>query len=255
VSCDFTNSLLHSYFDGELDCVRAAEFEGHLQRCTECATELMDQDLLSGRLQLAHLYASAPASLWRKIRSDLSPVAPTTAVSKPLLWHWLAAVAALLLLPIVRSRVSHNLRSDDYQSELAGEIVEAHVSSLQPGKITGIASNDADAVRSWFDGRARFAVPVRDFANDGYALQGGRLDVVDGRSVAALVYLRNEHLINVFIWPTRERETPSRAGSQQGFQWVDWRRAKVEFCVVSDLDASDLEHLHQLINSYALASL
>jgi len=249
VSCDAANSLLHGYVDGELDSVRAREFEGHLRSCAECANELLDLDLSSGRLQFAQLYAPASASLRRKIRYDLSPIPRATAVSKPLLWHWLAAAAALLLLAIVGWRVGRDLRSDDYQSGLAGAIVEAHMSSLQPAKITGIASKDADAVRDWFSSRARFAVPVRDFANHGYALQGGRLDVIDGRPMAALVYSSNGHLINVFVWLTRKQDTPSRTGSWQGFQWVDWRKGKIEFCAVSDLDASDLEQLHQLINA------
>src|SRR5215472_4573689 len=94
VSCDAANSLLHGYVDGELDSVRAREFEGHLRSCAECANELLDLDLSSGRLQFAQLYAPASASLRRKIRYDLSPIPRATAVSKPLLWHWLAAAAA-----------------------------------------------------------------------------------------------------------------------------------------------------------------
>jgi len=202
-------------------------------------------------LQLAQLYEPATASVRRKISARLHAIAPTTATSQPRLWHWLAAAAAVLFVAIVLGRLGHGLHSDDYQAELAGEIVDAHVRSLQPGPMNGIASNDERVVKGWLDDRARFAVPVRDFTNDGFALRGGRVDVIEGHAVAVLVYERNGHPINVFIWPTREPDTPPRTGSRQSFQWVDWRKGKMEFCAVSDADPVELEQLHRLINSSA----
>jgi anti-sigma factor RsiW len=250
VRCDFADSRLHSYFDGELSSLGAAEFKRHLGHCPDCSGELVDLDLLSGVLQLSQLYEAAPASLRRKIREDMQPSERTTSASKPLLWHWLAAVAALLLVALTVWRFSAELRSDDYQAEFAGEIVDAHVRSLQPGHTTDIASADEYAVKGWFDGKLQFAVPVSDFAKEGFALQGGRLDTIEGRSVAALVYTREGNLFNVFIWSTRESDTPPRTGSRRGFHWVDWRKGKMEYCAVSDADPGDLEQLQQLINSF-----
>ena len=249
--CDFADSLLHGYFDGELNAFRAAEFERHLQRCADCGAELVTQDILSGRLKAAQLYESASTSLRRKIRANILEVAPATAASQPRLWHWLTAAAALLLVALVGWRVSPELGSDNYQAEFAEEIVEAHAHSLQPGHITGIPSNDEQAVKQWFDGKVKFPLPIHDFANDGFALRGGRLDIVDGRTVAALVYERRGRLINVFMWPTREPDGSPRTGSRQGYRWVDWRKGKLEFCAVSDADPADLEQLHQLIKSSA----
>jgi len=251
VRCELANSLLQGYFDSELNPPRAAEFERHLLHCSECATELVDLDLLSGRLQLARIYAPAPASLRREVRANLSHVAVSSAASKPLLWHWLAAAAALLLFAVAGWRLNLNLRSNDYQGEFAEEIVEAHMTSLHPGNITGIASNDAQVVKGWFEGKTRFAVPVHDFSRQGFELQGARVDLVEGRIIPALVYTHDGHLINVFIWPTRERDTAPREGFRQGFQWVDWRQDKMEFCAVSDTDPADLEQLRQLIHSNA----
>jgi anti-sigma factor RsiW len=251
VRCDFTDSLLQGYFDGELSGRRAAELERHLRHCVPCATELVDLDLLRDRLQLAQLYEPATASVRRKISARLQAIAPTAAASQPRLWHWLAAAAALLFLAILLWRVGHGPRGDDYQAELAGEIVDALVRSQQPGQMNGIASNDERVVEGWLDGRARFAVPARDFTNDGFPLKGGRVDVIEGHAVAVLVYERDGHPINVFIWPTRERDSPPRTGSRQSFQWVDWRKGKMEFCAVSDGSPVVLEQLRQLINSSA----
>lgn len=125
------------------------------------------------------------------------------------------------------------------------------MTSLHPGNITGIASNDARIVNEWLSGKARFPVPVHDFSHEGFMLQGGRMDLVEGRSIPALVYAHRGHLINVFIWPTREQDTAPREGSRQGFQWVDWRKGKMEICVVSDIDPTDLMKLYELMDSSA----
>ena len=250
MKCDFADSLLQGYFDGELSGRKAAEFERHLQHCDLCATELVELDWLSGALQLTRLYVPAPASLRRKIDVHVRPKVPTVAPSQPLLWHWLAAAAALLLIAIVLWRMSPELRSDDYQAELAGEIVEAHLRSLQPNPMTGIASNDELIIKRWFDANLKFALPVRDFIKAGFALNGGRMDVVEGRTVAVLAYERSGRPINVFIWPTRERDTSPREGSRQGFQWVDWRKDRLEFCAVSDAPPADLTQLSWLMSDY-----
>jgi anti-sigma factor (TIGR02949 family) len=251
VNYDLTCSTLHGYFDRELSAARAAEFKRHFEHCSDCVAELDACYFVRDSLQRSHIYEHAPALLRRKIRADLHSFAPTTASSQPLWWYWLAAAAALLFVAILLGRVGHGLRGDDYQAELAGEIVDAHVRSLQLGPLTGIASNDGGVVKGWLDAKLKFAIPVRNFANEGFALKGGRLDVMEGRSVAVLVYERNGHPISVFIWRTREPDTTPRAGSRKGFQWVDWRKGKIEFCAVSDADLVDLEKLHQLISSSA----
>jgi anti-sigma factor RsiW len=246
VRCEFADSLLQGYFDGELSGRRAAEFERHLRHCVHCATELVDLDLLRDSLQLAQLYEPATASLRWKINAPLHAIAPTTAASQPRLWHRLVAATALLFAVIVVGRLGHGFNSDDYQAELAGEIVDAHLRSLQPGLMTAIDSNDERVVKEWLDGRVGFAVPARDFANEGFTLKGGRLDIIEGRAVAVIVYEHNRRPINLFIWRTWEQDRPLRAGSRQNFQWVDWQKGKLEFCVVSDAAPSALEQLRRL---------
>jgi anti-sigma factor RsiW len=246
VRCDFADSLLQGYFDCELSPASAAECERHLQHCAACAGELVELDILSGRLQLEQLYESAPLSLRKKIRTKLRPVMLTTAMPQQLLWHWLAAATALLVLLIAGWRLSSAFHSDDYRAELAEEIVDAHIRSLQAGHLTGINSNDGQAVKGWFTDKVAFALPARDFVNDGFALQGGRVDVVEDRSVAVLVYTHTKYSINVFIWPTRERDTSPHVGSLQGYQWIDWRKGKIEFCAASEASAADLQQLQRL---------
>jgi anti-sigma factor RsiW len=247
MKCDFADAFLHSYLDRELSAFRAVEFERHMLHCADCGAELVAQDFLKSRLQVAQLYEPAPASLRRKIARQLQSGAPSSAASRPVLWPWLAAAAAILLVALLVWRISPEFRTDDYQAEFAAEIVDAHMHSLQPGHITGIASNNERAVKQWLEPKVKFALPVRDFASDGFALQGGRLDIIEGRPVAALVYARRGNLINVFVWSTTEPDASPHAGSRQGYQWIDWRKGQLDFCAVSDADPTDLEQLHQLI--------
>ena len=249
--CDFADSHLHGYFDGELSDPSAAEFERHLQHCVQCAVELVDLDLLSGQLQAAQLYKAAPVSFRKKIRTHLNLVATTAAPAPSLLlsWRWLAATALLLAALVVWRVIPGLHREEDYQAQFATGIVDAHLRALLPGQITNVNSNDPQTVIAWFEGQVKFAFPVRDFADYGFSLRGGRVDVVQGRTVAALVYANREHLFNVFVWPTREQDASPRGGSRQGYQWIDWRKDKMEFCAVSDATTSDLQQLQRLFTN------
>jgi anti-sigma factor RsiW len=245
--CDFSDSLLHGYFDGELSDPSAAEFERHLQHCVHCAVELVDLDLLSGQLQVAQLYEAAPVSFRKKIRTNLRPVAPTPNPSSLLPWRWLAAAAFLLVAFVVWQVIPAFHREEDYQARFATGIVDAHLRALLPGQMTNVNSNNPKTLRAWFERKIKFTFPVRDFADQGFSLQGGRVDVVQGRTVAALVYASRKHLVNVFAWPTREPDVSPRAGSRQSYQWIDWRKDKMEFCAVSDAPTSDLKQLQDLL--------
>jgi len=246
VSGNLGCSALHSYFDRELSGDRIAEFERHLEHCTICVAELGASDSIRNSLRRAQLYEYAPASLRWKICTDLRTKAPLLTASRTRPWYWLAAAAAVLLVACVGWRMRFG-PGEDYQAEVAAEIVDAHLRSLQPGHLTVVASSDGRTVRTWFDSKLKFSVPVHDFANYGFPLHGARVDVVEGRSVAALVYSRYEHAVNVFVWPSRERDASPHAGSRQGYQWIDWRKGKIEFCAVSAAPAADLEQLQGLL--------
>jgi anti-sigma factor RsiW len=248
MSCDFTHSALHGYFDGELSAVRAAEFKHHLAHCSDCIDELAALSSVRGSLRHAQLYEPAPASLARKIRADLYSVSPKVRPSLHQAWRGLAAAAGLLFVVLVLWRMMPGVRKEeDYQAEFAAEIVDAHLRSLLPGQATNVNSTDPQTVRAWLEGKVQFAVPVRDLANNGFALQGGRVDIVQGRTVAALVYRDGDELFNVFIWRTSESDGSPRVGSRQGYQWIAWREDKLEFCTVSDAAPADLGRLHQLL--------
>jgi anti-sigma factor RsiW len=238
--CDRAGAVVHGYFDNELDAAGAAEFELHLERCSECVFALEDLESLHSSIAVAQLYERAPATLRKTILASLDRELPVAAFPSRAVWRWLAVAAAILLATYASWR---------YDAVLAAEIVDAHLRSLQPGHLTDVISTDQHTVKPWFDGKLDFSPPVQDFADQGFPLQGGRIDVVHGQAVAALVYVRRKHFVNVFVWPTDEKDRAPSSGSQQGYQWLEWRKGGMQFCVVSDAAPSALQQLQSLLTS------
>jgi anti-sigma factor RsiW len=249
VSCELTQTVLHGYLDGELDAVRAADFERHLISCAECITALEAQESLHSSIQRAGLYERAPASLRQKVQKELgTPTrASVTSIRNPAPWRWLAIAATLLLVVSLGWRLFPALRGSRGETALASAIVDAHLRSLQPGHLEDVQSTDQHTVKPWFDGKIDFAPPVHDFVNEGFPLQGGRLDVVRGRTVAVLVYARRKHLINVFVWPTTEPDSEPLSGSQLGYHWIEWRKSGMEQYAIADVSPEDLTELRRLL--------
>ncbi len=246
MSCDRHLTVLHGYFDNELDALGAAEFESHLAQCSECAAALEDLQSLRSSINLAQLYDKAPASLRQRVLSGLGSASPVAVVPVRKPWQWFAVAAALLLCAYTGWRIMNVQGAGNGQTALAAELVDAHLRSLQPGHLTDVISSDQHTVKPWFAGKLDFSPPVQDFAAQGFPLRGGRLEVIHGRASAALIYGRRKHFVNVFIWPARGKETLSPSGSLQGYQWIDWREEGMEFCAVSDASAAELENLHRL---------
>ena len=255
MSCEMTQSVLHGYLDGELDAARAAEFEQHLLSCSQCVAELEAQENLRAKLQSAGLRERAPEKLRRNLQAAISgsaepaktvtPMRPRTSVRPT--W-WLTFAAAAVFVFVLGSRFLSNPSQGRGGDEMTAAIVDAHLRSLQPGHLEDVISTDQHTVKPWFDGRIDFAPPVHDFVSDGFPLQGGRLDIVRGKTVAVLVYGRRKHIINVFLWPTSERDESPQQGSQLGYNWIDWRKGGMEFSAISDVSAPDLAELQKLIS-------
>jgi mycothiol system anti-sigma-R factor len=260
MGCELTQSRLHAYLDSELDATGAAEFERHLETCANCREHLAAEEQLRDSLKRAQLYErapqalrdniwaalpkSAPSSSLKSIREDSSSFSGTTAGY----WRWLAVAATLLLaLSIgIGWRQLDREKRNDYQPTLAAAVVDAHLRSMQPGHLADVVSTDQHTVKPWFDGKLNFAPPVRDFTNDGFPLIGGRLDVIDGRTVAALVYGRRKHIVNVFVAKAQPDELWSGSGDIQGYHWLGWQNGTFAFCAVSDAAPPDLDQLKQL---------
>ena len=249
MNCDRTQTQLHAYFDGELDAVTSAAFETHLESCSECQSVLASEQTLRSSIAKANLYEKAPASLRRAIAAKLpaAPNAPVAVVQPaPSRWRWLALAASLLVVATLSWQLFQRFAGPQRNSAIAAAALDAHLRSLEAGHLADIQSTDQHTVKPWFDGKLDFAPPVRDFPNDGFPLLGGRLDVLDGKTVAALVYGRRKHIINVFVWPANASARAPRSGESQGYNWLAWRNGGFDFVAVSDVNSTDLQQLSRL---------
>jgi anti-sigma factor (TIGR02949 family) len=251
VACSDNQNLLHAYFDGELDLAHSIEFENHLKSCPECSSDFDAQQAMRKSLRAANLYERAPDSLRAKIRAQLPREMPAQPVStqRRSLIEWLAVAAAIFIAIALGARMIPDIVGSRQQTNLLAEqIVASHIRSLQPGHLFDVQSTDQHTVKPWFDGKLDFAPPVTDLASQGFPLIGGRLDYLDHRDVAALVYQRQKHFINVFIWPgdPKALKVPE-AQAIRGYNVIFWQRSGMNFCAVSDLNAAELEQFAQLL--------
>lgn len=249
MTCNLTQTTLHGYLDGELDALRATDFEEHLKECPSCQAALAQMQSLRASINTADLYTKASPQLRSRIRHQLAGDTGTSDFSAPRLWRgWFVPIFAALSVVVVFWLTLRLVEPHTQSARIAAELIDAHVRSLQPGHLTDVQSTDQHTVKPWFDGKLDFIPPVADYSQEGFPLIGGRLDVIDGHNVAAIVYSRRKHLINLFVWPSREgHENLSNSGSHQGYNWIAWQAGDMSLCLVSDVSSSDLRELQGLI--------
>jgi anti-sigma factor RsiW len=245
MNCAEMNLLLHAYADGELDAVRSLEVEQHVKSCGACATKMNSLKALQSAIKESDLAYSAPVSLRRSVRKIASPSegrAMHAPRSLEWFWKWLAIGATAVAVLAIVLRPAGTSQND----ALMAEVVSAHVRSLMAEHLTDVVSSDKHTVKPWFAGKLDFAPNVADFADQGFALVGGRLDYLNGRTVAALVYKHNKHFINVFTWPAANT-VASEQESYRGYNVVTFDAGGFHYYLVSDMDEPGLAQLAGLL--------
>lgn len=225
--------LLHAYLDRELSAERCVEVDSHLTGCEKCRAELDAASQVRSLLR-THRSPSTPSpQLLARIHRALEPK-PRRPLRVAAMSFAIAAAAGLLVLLVVPRRPSGN----------DGELVSAHLRSLQAQHLTDVASSDRHTVKPYFQGRLDYAFPVRDFTAAGFPLEGGRIDVLGERPVAALVYRSNAHVINAFVRLSDGRPAVgSRRWSHSGFNLLRFEAEGFTVELVSDAAPEVLDAL------------
>jgi len=250
-----TEIMLHALIDGELDAGHARDVEAHVATCPACAEELKTFRAMRATIAEASLKQAAPAQLRSRIETALA--LPPARVAAPR-QSWLAAVrtswqnffggfavGTALSAAVAASLVIAVIHNDQNQ-QIAGDIVSAHLRSLQAGHLTDVETSDQHTVKPWFNGKLDVAPPVIDLTAQGFTLIGGRLDYINGQPVASIVYRRRKHVINLFVaQPLSIAVRGVKDETVQGFNIRHWREAGLDLWAVSDIDAGELDEFGQ----------
>jgi len=238
MSCEQAERDLGAYLDRELSAESAAAVSDHLGRCAACRRQAARHETL-GRLVRAAPYYSAPDRLRARV---LTQTARSRSVRRVIAW-----AAAAVLTVSVGGGMSLLQWASARGDAIADEAVNSHVRSLMANHLFDVESTDQHTVKPWFQGKLDFSPPVVDLASIGFPLVGGRLDYLRGRPVAALVYQRQKHTINVFVSPDEpalpvlnDAFAGAHVRSVRGFHVRHWIRGGMSFWAVSDLNAAEL---------------
>jgi anti-sigma factor RsiW len=247
MNCTGALALLEAYLDGELDASQNAEVARHLSECESCGTAHQRLRGLSNDLRTLAPRYEASDDLRRRVLSGIQQVAgkaPARHTMMNIRMNWLALAATLLLAVSAGWNVMLLQKGKSAGAEVAQEIVSSHIHSLIGDHLLDVASSDQHNVKPWFNGKLDYSPDVKDFAAEGFSLIGGRVDYVNRRPVAALVYRRRQHVINLFVWP--DGSAVNMPASANGFNLVSWNRDGMTYCAVSDLNDSELRQFADL---------
>ena len=241
MSCELVERDFDAYLDRELDAKSSAAVREHLRTCPACGRQIAQREALA-RLVRGAPYYSAPDRLRSRV---LAQYTRSHSMRRVLTW---AAAAALVLSAGAGMTLWRPASSRAHA--IADQVVSDHVRSLMANHLFDVQSTDLHTVKPWFLGKLDFSPPVVDLASTGFPLVGGRLDYVNGQTVAALVYQRQKHTINVFISP--EDGAPSTRDivlTIRGFNVRHWSDNGMSFWAVSDLNGAELVEFTSALQS------
>jgi anti-sigma factor RsiW len=244
MNCYDAQSVMHGYLDGELDPSASLHYEKHVGECPACSKALAEQQAIQAEMKADSLYFKAPENLRDRLRASVKKQCSAGPVRFP--WRWVAAAACVAFCIGLGFLLARFTFTPSVHERLTQEVASAHVRSLQAKHIVDVPSSDRHEVKPWFNGKLDFAPPTPDLEKQGFPLVGGRLDYLNDRPVAVLVYRRREHLINLFVWPNSGTELEDiQQETRQGYHLIHWSKAGMNHWIVSDLDQAQLNEMAQ----------
>ena len=249
MQCRESKRILGAYVDNEIDLMQSLAFEDHLEGCGDCRQELQSQIALKGLIRNAGLSVVAPAELRREVKKRLglnarSDKGSLWASLKVPAWSWIGMPLTALILLSVSIWFLGNHREANFTEV----VVDNHIRSLLVNHLADVNSSDQHTVKPWFNGKLTFAPRVVDLSDKGFPLLGGRLDYMDKQRVAALVYGRRQHVINVFVYPS-PANINSTVHQERGYSVINWACDGEERWAVSDLNLAELQEFVTLLRS------
>jgi anti-sigma factor RsiW len=255
LNCQETQTLLHAYVDGELEMTGNLQIEQHLEACPACAQAHSRLRDLRTTLQTQLPYHPPPRQLRLKVQAALRQTPRRQSARRLAVPRWLALAACIAMVILGGWALAIVLAPSARQDRelVVRELVAAHIRSLMiDNHQVDVESTDRHTVKPWFKGKIDFAPTVQDFSQQGFPLIGGRLDYVDNRAVAVLVYKRREHPINLYIWPAgASSDAGENTIQRQGYNLVHWTQGGMNYWAISDMDLRGLQDFARIVQTSA----
>src|SRR5262252_5202782 len=239
MQCEEARPRLDAYLDGELAETERALLRSHLDSCPYCGPEIAALERLRDGIRQAAPDYRAPAELRSRIRFALRREAGASAPRALRAPGWLAYAASLLPAVAIGSGGTFLMLGEGQEDTIASEVIDSHLRSLLGTHLTDVASSDQHTVKPWFAGRSDVSPPAVDLGGEGFPLVGGRLDLIAGKPVPALVYKRRQHVINLFVLPA-SRGDHGAVLSRQGYSLRHWDEGDLAFWAVTDAAPAEL---------------
>ena len=250
MSCARTQRLLDAWLDQELDRSTHAEIGAHVKQCPKCAALRAERRDLHAVIQAADLRMKAPSELVSRVRLALASAAPRAYKVTP---RWTIAVAASVgaFAGAIGMLVWLHLAPFEAHPR---EAVSRHVAAMamangRPEHLVQISAPDHHVVKPWFQGQVDFAPPVRELADEGFTLLGGRVERFDDHAAAVIVYRIRNHPIELFVWRFDGGTRPLRLTVDRGFGVASWAANGLRLVAVSDVDLRDLDRFAQSVQA------
>jgi anti-sigma factor RsiW len=244
MNCKHVETLVAAYADGELDALRAYPMKKHLHDCAGCAARHRSILALRARIRAEVPKFVASPALHERVRATVGAVrasAPRQARAMADRWRWLTGgVLAGCTASVFAWMLGTTVLAWRANENFAVAAVSAHVRAILNNHLIEVASSDRHTVKPWFSGRLDYSPPVEDLRNDGFPLIGGRLDYLERRPVATLVYRYGEHTIDVFVRPHASRLPASALRSVRGFNVARASGPGMDWLAVSDAEPAAL---------------
>jgi anti-sigma factor RsiW len=242
-------SLLSASVDGQLGPIRRFLLNRHIARCTSCRTEQEALQAVRTAIRTNLPTHRAPPNLAVRIGAALPREAPPSVRPSRL---WLPRLGFGLGGALAGAALTLALGWTPLAPDpLAADVVADHVRSMLADHLTDVATSDQHTVKPWLSARLDFSPVTKDFAADGYPLLGGRLDYVAGHRAAAVVYRRDKHIINLFVYPSNQPDAAPRLEKRDGFNVIRWQMGGLTYVAVSDVETAQLQGFVGLVQAAA----
>jgi anti-sigma factor RsiW len=254
---------LGAFVDGELDLSRQLEIEKSIEQDAAARAGADSLRRLRETVRNAADYHPAPAALRERLAAQFAAAPASDAQASAAgsataprasgrgavragesSWQrwfaWRPMGLSLAFSALLAWGVGLSLLAPGADERLAQDAIASHVRATLGQRLVDVESSDQHTVKPWLSARLDFSPPVHDLPVHGLVAVGGRIDYLDGHPVAVLVYKQREHVIDAFVWPTREADSAVVSSTRRGFNVQHWSRGGMTWWLVSDLNRDEL---------------